>query len=62
MRLVKTRSSTQSLVASQFGLIFGVLVGFAFLRGTHHIAHFWLIAIILSIAFECTLLFRIERT
>ncbi len=62
MRLVKTRSSTQSLLASNFGLLFGVLAAFGFLRGTHHIAHFWPIAIILSIAFECTLLFRIERT
>ncbi len=61
MRVVKTRSSAQSLVASQLGLIFGILVGFSVLRGTHHLAHFWPIAIILAIAFECTLLFRIER-
>ncbi len=62
MRLVKAGNNTQSLIGSQFGLVFGVLVGFSFLRGTHHIAHFWPITIILSIAFECILLFRIERT
>ena len=62
MRLVRSRSSTQSLIVSQLGLLFGVLVGFSFLRSTQHIAHFWPIAITLSIAFECPLLFRIERT
>ena len=62
MRLGKTRSSTQSLVASNVGLLFGVLAAFGFLRGTHHLAHFWPIAIILSVAFECTLLYRIEST
>ncbi len=62
MRLVRVQSSTETLVASNLGLLFGVMVGFAFLRGTRHLAHFWPIAIILSIIFECTLLFRIKRT
>ena len=61
MRLVKRRSDKQSLISGQFGLLAGVAAAYFILRDTHHIAHFWIIAIVLSLVFECTLLFRFER-